>query len=104
MCETRILSRKGQMRIGHCVHCKTVFLWHGNVLLHFTPNDFVQFSETLGHREFCDHSLPFPDDEERVIIHTPCQDISFTFTKAEWETLRAAVEEALLMQQVYALI
>jgi len=104
MCETRMLARKGQTHIGDCVHCKTVFLWHGNVLLHFTPDDFVKFSETLDRGAFCDSSMPFPDNRERVIVHTPCYDVSFTFTKPEWEDIRAAVEEALLMQQVYALV
>ncbi len=104
MCETRTLARKEQAFIGHCINCKTVYLWHGNLLLHFTPDEFVQFSTTLHRHEFCEYSMPFPDEEERVILHSPCQDVSFTFTKTEWTILKSTVDEAVMMQQVYALI
>lgn len=104
MCDTRTLAQTGQAHISQCQHCKMIFLWHGNLLLSFAPDDFLQFRTTLHQRKFDDYALPFPDAAERVIMHSPCHDISFTFTKAEWADMLAAVEEALLMQQVYALI
>lgn len=104
MCENRILAQVAQAHISQCTYCKTVFLWHGNLLLNFTQEDFAHFCATLHQRNFCDYSIPFPDGEERVIMHSPCQDISFTFTKTEWTDMKAAADEALLMQQVYALI
>ncbi|HEU4555868.1 MAG TPA: hypothetical protein VFS25_23690 [Chitinophaga sp.] len=104
MCETRMLAHKGHTHIGHCMQCKTVFLWHGNVLLNFTPDDFIHFSKALNRGKFSECALPFPDNQERVIVHTPCYDISFTFTRAEWEVMVATVQEALLMQEVYTLV
>lgn len=104
MCETKILARHQQAHVSQCMHCKTIYLWHGNLLLNFTPNDFASFREALYQREFCECSMPFPDEEERVIIHSPVHDISFTFSKAEWINLQAAVDEALVMHQVYELI
>lgn len=104
MCENRTLAQVAQAHISQCMNCKAVFLWHGNLLLNFSQDDFVQFSQALHKRDFGDYSVPFPDQEDRVIMHSPCQDISFTFTRSEWADMKAAVNEALLMQQVYALI
>jgi hypothetical protein len=104
MCDTRILARKEQAYISQCTHCKTIYLWHGNLLLNFRPDDFSLFREALYQREFCECATPFPDEEERVIIHSPVHDVSFTFSKAEWQNLQSVVDEALLMHQVYALL
>ena len=104
MCENRTLAQVAQAHISQCTYCKAVFLWHNNLLLNFSQDDFAQFSQSLHQRDFDDYSVPFPDGEDRVIMHSPCQDISFTFTRPEWTDMRAAVSEALLMQQVYALI
>ncbi len=104
MCENRNLAQVGLAHISQCMYCKTVFLWHGNLLLHLTQDDFKLFRDSLHQRDFDDYSVPFPDQEERVIMHSPCQDISFTFTRPEWTDMKAAVDEAWLMQQVYALI
>jgi hypothetical protein len=104
MCENRTLAQVAQAHISQCTYCKTVFLWHNNLLLNFPQEDFVQFSHALQQRVFDDYCVPFPDGEERVIMHSPSPDISFSFTRAEWTDMRAAVSEALLMQQVYALI
>jgi hypothetical protein len=48
--------------------------------------------------------MMFPDGEERVVVHSPCRDISFTFTQPEWENMKEALNEAVLLQQVYELI
>jgi hypothetical protein len=48
--------------------------------------------------------MMFPDGEERVIVHSPCRDISFTFTEQEWLNMKEAMNEAILLQQVYELI
>jgi hypothetical protein len=104
MCENRTLAQVAQAHISQCTNCKTVFLWHNNLLLNFPQEDFEQFSRALQQRQFDDYCVPFPDGEERVIMHSPCPDISFSFSRTEWTDMRAAVSEALLMQQVYALI
>jgi hypothetical protein len=62
------------------------------------------FYETIQSQEFYDCSMLFPDGEERIIVHSPCRDISFTFTHTEWIDMKEAMNEAILLQQVYDLI
>jgi hypothetical protein len=104
MCDIKTLCIKNQAHISHCAHCQTVYIWHNNLLLNFSPKDFQLFHETLLQQRFYDCCMLFPDGEERVVVHSPCRDISFTFTQAEWQDMRDAMEEAVLMQQVYELI
>lgn len=104
MCHIRTLCIKNQSHISHCKYCQTIYLWHNNLLLNFTPEDFRQFRETMNQQEFYDCSLLFPDEEERVIIHAPWRNISFSFTQKEWNDLKGAMDEALLMHEVYDLI
>lgn len=104
MCDIRTLCIKNTAQISHCMHCQTVFIWHSNLLLNFSPQDFQFFRETMNRQDFVDCCMVFPDGAERVIIHAPCKDISFTFTQDEFNDLRDAIDEALLLQQVYELI
>lgn len=104
MCDIRTLCAKNQAHISHCTNCQTVYIWHNNLVLNFTPPDFQLFCETLEQQEFYDCSMMFPDGEERVVVHSPCRDISFTFTQPEWLNMKEALQEAVLLQQVYELI
>ncbi|SFO23461.1 hypothetical protein SAMN05428949_4592 [Chitinophaga sp. YR627] len=104
MCDIRPLWNKNKAQISHCANCQTVYIWHNNLILNFTPKDFQLFHETLEHQDFYDCSMMFPDGEERVIVHSPCRDISFTFTLQEWLDMKEAMGEAVLLQQVYDLI
>ncbi|UPK69584.1 DUF6686 family protein [Chitinophaga filiformis] len=104
MCDIRTLCRKNQAHISHCANCQTVYIWHNNLVLNFTPQEFQLFYESLEHQQFHDCSMTFPDGEERVVVHSPYRDISFTFTKQEWRDMKEAMSEAILLQQVYELI
>jgi hypothetical protein len=73
-------------------------------MLNFTPEDFSLFREMLDKQHFHDCCMLFPDGEERVIIHAPWKDFSFTFTRSEWLDLKEAMDEAMLMKEVYQLI
>jgi hypothetical protein len=73
-------------------------------MLNFTPEDFEQFRYILNRQEFHDCCLLFPDGEERVIVHAPCRDISFTFTRGQLLDLKEAMDESFLMKEVYELI
>lgn len=104
MCEIRTLCIKNQAHISHCTHCQTMYIWHNNLMLNFAPEDFQQFRQMLSRQEFYDCCMLFPDGEERVIIHAPTKDVSFTFTRAEWLDLKEAMDESFLMKEVYELI
>ena len=81
MCDLRTLCIKEQAQISHCIHCQTIYIWHNNLLLNLSPQDFRYFKETMNRQAFDDCCMVFPDGEERVIIHAPCKDISFTFSQ-----------------------
>ncbi|QHS60940.1 DUF6686 family protein [Chitinophaga agri] len=104
MCSIRQLCNKNSAQISHCANCQTVYIWHNNLLLNFSPHDFQLFHETMQQQEFYDCSMMFPDGEERIIVHSPCRDISFTFTQPEWMDMKEAMNQAILLQQVYDLI
>ncbi|MBW8688055.1 DUF6686 family protein [Chitinophaga rhizophila] len=104
MCSIRPLCNKNNAHISHCANCQTVYIWHNNLLLNFTPQDFQLFYETMQQQDFYDCSVTFPDGEERIIVHSPCRDISFTFNLQEWLDMKEAMNEAILLQQVYDLI
>jgi hypothetical protein len=79
-------------------------MWHHNLVMNFTPKQFTQFRDFLFDMNFGDHSFPFPDGQERVVMRTPADDLQLTFTTDEWEDMHAAIEEAVYMQEVYSIM
>jgi len=79
-------------------------IWHANLLLNFGRKEFLSFNKVIHSLNFWDHSHPFPDGSERIILRTPNPDISFTFEETDFELFKEAVEEALYMSEVYALM
>lgn len=104
MCKTRVLSTKGDTVVSSCVGCKMYYLWHSNLLLNFTKEAFDSFREVVNSLPFHSNSLPFPDGEERIILHTPNDDICFAFCHDEFETFKTAIDEAMYMNEVYMLM
>jgi hypothetical protein len=104
MCETRILSHKGAAMIGQCAECRNIYIWHHNLILNFTNQQFIDFRKFAHDLDFDERSLPFPDGEERAVLRTPHDDINFTFTYDEWEIFRAAMDEAVYMMEVYSMM
>lgn len=104
MCKTRVLSTKGDTLISTCVGCKVFYLWHNNLLLNFTEQAFMSFREVVEGMPFNNNCLPFPDMEERIILHTPNEDICFAFCYDEFEDFKEAINEAIYMNEVYALM
>lgn len=104
MCQIRVLSSKKQAVISHCIHCKMVLVWHQNLLLNFTPEEFLSFRNMIFKLDYYDCCVEFNDGEERAIIRTPNHDICFAFNYEEWENLRDAIEEAVYMNEVYQLM
>lgn len=103
MCKTRILSCVGQTIVSQCVDCKEMSLWHNNLLLNFSVDDFLDFQQIINGQSFFDCCITFPDGEDRIIIRTPDTAICFTFCEEELELFRDAIAEALHMASIYAL-
>lgn len=104
MCEAKILSQRGATMISQCLQCKTVNIWHNNLILNFTPQQFIDFRNLTRELDFDDRSLPFPDQQERAVLKTPVEHINFTFTMDEWDDFLEAMDEGLYMQKVFDLI
>lgn len=104
MCDAKVLSQVGSSVISRCSECRCVFIWNNNLILSFSAEQFKLFRDFTSELEFGDHSFPFPDGQERVVMRTPVNDIQFTFNTDEWEDFHAAMDEAIYMQEVYALM
>lgn len=102
MCETRILNNGQEAVVSYCVHCKSIYFWYNNLLLTFNRDSFLVFRDMVNEMEFEDCATVFPDGVERAVMHSPCRSIRFTFTYGEWIRMKKAIEEAVLMEQVYA--
>ena len=104
MCDAKVLSHVGESVVSRCGECRCMFIWHNNIILSFSTEQFVQFKEFAAELAFTDHSFPFPDGQERVVMRTPVNDVQLTFTTEQWENFHAAMDEAVYMQQVYDLM
>jgi len=104
MCDSRVLSHVGESVISRCTECRCMFIWHNNLILSFSIQQFMQFKNFAADLSFDAHSFPFPDGQERVVMRTPVDDVQLTFTTKQWENFHAAMDEAAYMQQVYDLM
>jgi hypothetical protein len=104
MCQTQVLSRKGNITISQCMECKILTLWLHHLLLNFSPEQFNTFMDFTSKLDVEQSLFPFPDGEERLVLRTPHQDICFSFTLDEWDNFQVAMEEASYMKDIYQLI
>lgn len=104
MCKTRVLATRDQTVISSCVSCGMYYIWHNNLVLNFSSSAFDSFQGLVNGLDFHSSSLPFPDGEERVVLHTPNEDISFAFDEEEFESFKNAIDEAVYMKEVYVLV
>jgi len=86
------------------MNCQTMYLWHGNLLLNFTPEKFVAFKKAITSLKYEDCCFSFPDQENRAVINTPHADICLTFSLKEWKNLIELMNEALFLKEVYSLM
>lgn len=104
MCQTIVLSTAEESAVSHCPACHVMYLWNKNLLLNFSEEDFINFKTMLEEYKTDESGIPFPDKQERILLHTPHQDISFAFRKGEMTQLLKLLNDALLMKQVYSLL
>ncbi|PWG78369.1 hypothetical protein DDR33_22655 [Pararcticibacter amylolyticus] len=79
-------------------------IWHNNLLLNFTKEEFLSFRKVINDLVFGDNSLPFPDDIDRIILRTPNRDISFTFAEFDFEQFKQAMDEAIYFSEIYSMM
>lgn len=79
-------------------------LWHQHILLCFTPEQFESFYYFTCELNIAERRFELPDGTERLILCTPNRDINFVFTEAEWHEVKAALIEALYLQEVHRLL
>ncbi|WP_317044343.1 DUF6686 family protein [Pedobacter ginsengisoli] len=104
MCQPRVLTSTGKTVISCCASCKMYYIWHHNLVLNFPAQGFSSFKDVVSTICFESNSLPFPDGQDRIILHTPNDDISFAFDLTELEDFRTALAEAAYMNEVYMLM
>lgn len=104
MCQTIILCQNQQTVISQCVDCRGLFIWHNNLMLSFSQEDFRQFNKTIHKLPFDRHSYPFPDGQQRMVLRSPREDISFCFVKSEFESFNALVDEAVFLMDMELMI
>jgi len=104
MCETRVVSHKGDTLISYCIYCKSFYIWHKNIVLNFTAVQFSSFRKYTDGLEFEDSAFPFPDGENRAMLNTPSKEISLAFSRDEWDDFNDAMDEAELMKEYYFML
>jgi hypothetical protein len=77
---------------------------HHTLLLNFTPEEFTSFRKLLGRLDFDACCAPIADGETLAVIRTPNPDICFAFSFEDWNDLKAAMDEAIYMQEIYELM
>jgi hypothetical protein len=104
MCDAKVISQKNTVVISRCSECRCIFIWNNNLILNFSPQQFIQFRDFTIELDIDEYTLPFPDGQERVVMRTPVNDIQLAFTPQEWDDFHAAMEEAVYMQEIYSLM
>lgn len=100
-CNPHVLFESSGLSISTCKSCGRIGLHYKNVLCGFNRNDFCQFAQRLLSMNFYKNAVCFPDGQSQVIIGTCHQDIQFCFGSTEFDQLKRALEESLLMLEVH---
>jgi hypothetical protein len=76
-----LLSNKNATTISQCIHCQTLYLWHNNLLLRFTSEEFTTFQEVTSRFTFDEDAILFPDHLMRLVMQLPEKQIGFALPK-----------------------
>lgn len=104
MCQSVILSSKGNTSISYCSACKNHYIWQGAFVLTFSPLQYDCFLEEISNKTGDEELYRFPDGVNRIVLPTPVQEIVFTFSEEEWADFTATLKEAYYMREVYRII
>jgi len=104
MCQSVILSSKGNTTISYCSKCRNHYIWQNSFLLTFNPTQYTSFLHEIKGKMGVEEFYSFPDGLPRTILTTPVYEIVFTFTEEEWQDFTSTLHEAYYMREVYQLI
>lgn len=104
MCVNKLLAQCGSTVIHHCPDCGMLNVWHNNLLLCFTPEQFNAFYNFAAELNLNERIFLFSDGSERLILCTPNTDINFVFTLFEWQEFKSAMAEAYYMHEINSIL
>ncbi|MDR8391195.1 hypothetical protein NC796_08605 [Aliifodinibius sp. S!AR15-10] len=98
--KSTILIRKDNLRIVRFKSCNHIGFMYKNLLLNFNITGFQQFTESFQQLNFDRRAVSFPDGTTRMVMKTCRQEIQLCFQKDEFEMVREALQEAVVMLEV----
>lgn len=104
MCQSIILSTKGNTTISYCSQCQSHYIWQNSFLLTFNANQYTSFLGEIRSKIGSEEFVRFPDGDSRLLLTTPVYEILFTFTEDEWADFTGSLNEAYYMREIYQLI
>ena len=104
MCDTKVLSQRGDTHISVCHKCKTYYIWQQSFVLTFTPGKFADFLNIIKSNGDELFFSSFADGEFRLILKTPYPDIVFSFNEEQWQNFRDALQESYYMNEFYSML
>ncbi|MBD1433998.1 hypothetical protein H8B06_14260 [Sphingobacterium sp. DN00404] len=104
MCHIRTLSQVGETLVTQAACCGVIHIWHNNLILRLGITGLRNFSKFLNGILFEADCVEFPGGEWKVIIDTPSPEIRFALGQNEFSDFRDAMEQALLMHEVYVIM
>ena len=97
-CIPKVLIEGEHFNISICSSCRRIGLCYKNVLSGFDSEHFIGFAQSIILTSFEKFALPFPPHgEDRIVIKTCHEDIQFSFDHLEYEELKNALQQALLL-------
>jgi hypothetical protein len=104
MCRAKVLTSTASIEVSYCHGCKTFFLWHKNILMSFSEEEFSSFCQAMHCYEFSECAWPFSDGISRLSVCTPYDQVNFVFEEEEWKDMLRALDEAALMHEAHKIL
>jgi len=104
MCQSIILSSKGNTTISYCSHCQSHYIWQNSFLLTFNAHQYSSFLAEISNKIGLEEFVTFPDGDSRLLLTTPVYEILFAFTEDEWVDFTGSLNEAYYMREIYQMM
>lgn len=103
-CQPEILVAGDHFNIAQCTRCKRIGLYYNNLLVAFNHEEFEGFSQIFEYMNFDKRCVQFPGDRKHIIVDTCHPDIQFTFKRHEFEELKIALQQSLVIIQAQQIL
>ncbi|MEO9854213.1 MAG: DUF6686 family protein [Reichenbachiella sp.] len=103
-CQPHILAQGLYFNITNCARCKRISLCYKNLMISYSHQEFSHFVKNFVRIDFDRHAFFFPDESTRIIIKSPHQDIQINLDFQEFNELKDALQESILLFSAYQLI